>query len=1054
LFPTLAPFAGEPFPGFADQVVCLGVTDVLGPVCADCSNKRLGIEIVETWFTFSVPAVQDFVFVAFRIYNRSEFINAANAPVQQPGPYAIEDMSVSIAIDPDVGDSADDQISFLPAVQTMIYWDSNFAESAFIGTPGVGGVTYLLTPTDPDTGEEVGLSQFSVFVRGTVRPDPNSPEEWYKVLTGDPTATLFEVQPTDIRGQASSGLFDLPAGGVVEIYGAFFFAPAAGVPPSLLLAERPCNVTELGQQCTDPALAIPDANDHPVLDNIKAVQPTAQAVFDAGFVVPTAPPKPDIDLLPGDGEVTIVWDEPAVASINPFAKVARDPFVRLGDGSPDPAAPGQGVFLAATDVIYDPSRDVGGLSGFVEAQVAGLTGAEVTSTSFNLDFVVQDFSGFRVYRTTTGSTDDAVLIAQFDAVDGWTDGDFCTAVEEVFSGGEFVKAVCTEIETFNFGNDQGITFAVTDRGGSFPDPASGPGLINGIPVFYSVTAFSVNPGQLLAGDISAQAAATVVPSPAPLNLESGLSPLGEATPRSNASSFVNATLSDALIFGDTDVGRDQGEGEGTDEFGINIPGAANYGVARMLITNPTEVPGGEVIIHVDSLGPAFTIDGSVYDHGNLPAFPLINGDSRGRRLFYRITDSDGNLFNTLDGALTEGELNTDFFVFDGTASVFSPGFAVVDPSAPTEVIFTVSFRFDFGERDDSCVFGGCAVYTPDASGPPAALDNAVFHRGMYGQLTYGDLLVTWSNSGGVLGWSSVRNTTVDVDVKFDDGIGQERWGFAKPSGLGANEEALAAATGGIARTADGKVLYPSPLPEAVGGFNATLGGPVLPQCEPFWTDLPVDPTACDASNVTDPTGTFFGTFTSRLFADGVLSPTAALVTCPAAGGNFACGGATAGGKQSTRVMYGGVWIDFAFNTLPADGEQWLLRMANANVSPPSFPPEGATIKFAVGQGSNNPSDADLSEINVVPNPFIAANEITRGVGLQQILFTNLPPAATIRIYTISGNLLRVIEHSDGSGTEPWDVRTRFDLLAASGNYYFHVTTPDGRTKLGRFAVIN
>jgi hypothetical protein len=105
-------------------------------------------------------------------------------------------------------------------------------------------------------------------------------------------------------------------------------------------------------------------------------------------------------------------------------------------------------------------------------------------------------------------------------------------------------------------------------------------------------------------------------------------------------------------------------------------------------------------------------------------------------------------------------------------------------------------------------------------------------------------------------------------------------------------------------------------------------------------------------------------------------------------------------------------------------------------------------------GANIPAEADLSAITVVPNPFIAANEIQRGTGLQQILFNNLPPVATIRIYTISGNLVRVIEHADGSGTEPWDVRTRFDLIAASGNYYYHVTTPDGRTRIGRFAVIN
>ena len=112
------------------------------------------------------------------------------------------------------------------------------------------------------------------------------------------------------------------------------------------------------------------------------------------------------------------------------------------------------------------------------------------------------------------------------------------------------------------------------------------------------------------------------------------------------------------------------------------------------------------------------------------------------------------------------------------------------------------------------------------------------------------------------------------------------------------------------------------------------------------------------------------------------------------------------------------------------------------------------MTFGSGGASNELADADLQQIAVVPNPFIAANEITRGVGRQRILFTNLPPQATIRIYTISGNLVRILEHTDQSGTEEWDVRTRFDLLVASGNYYYHVTTPDGRTHLGRFAVIN
>jgi len=120
----------------------------------------------------------------------------------------------------------------------------------------------------------------------------------------------------------------------------------------------------------------------------------------------------------------------------------------------------------------------------------------------------------------------------------------------------------------------------------------------------------------------------------------------------------------------------------------------------------------------------------------------------------------------------------------------------------------------------------------------------------------------------------------------------------------------------------------------------------------------------------------------------------------------------------------------------------------------AFPGSRWRVSFGSGDASNELADADLQAITVVPNPFIAANEITRGRGRQRILFTNLPPQATIRIYTISGNLVRILEHGDGSGTTEWDVRTRFDLLVASGNYYYHVTTPDGRTHLGRFAVIN
>jgi hypothetical protein len=114
---------------------------------------------------------------------------------------------------------------------------------------------------------------------------------------------------------------------------------------------------------------------------------------------------------------------------------------------------------------------------------------------------------------------------------------------------------------------------------------------------------------------------------------------------------------------------------------------------------------------------------------------------------------------------------------------------------------------------------------------------------------------------------------------------------------------------------------------------------------------------------------------------------------------------------------------------------------------------GARWRLTVAGGSNDPGAVDLSQIKVVPNPYVANAVWDFSQDNQRIEFTNLPPVATIRIYTISGNLVRVLEHTDGSGTEAWDLRTRFNLKAASGTYYWHVTTPEGETTLGLLSLI-
>jgi hypothetical protein len=50
----------------------------------------------------------------------------------------------------------------------------------------------------------------------------------------------------------------------------------------------------------------------------------------------------------------------------------------------------------------------------------------------------------------------------------------------------------------------------------------------------------------------------------------------------------------------------------------------------------------------------------------------------------------------------------------------------------------------------------------------------------------------------------------------------------------------------------------------------------------------------------------------------------------------------------------------------------------------------------------------------------------------------------------------VLTHNDptGGGEEPWNLLSRNGHLVASGVYFYHITTPDGRRKVGRLTVVN
>jgi hypothetical protein len=112
------------------------------------------------------------------------------------------------------------------------------------------------------------------------------------------------------------------------------------------------------------------------------------------------------------------------------------------------------------------------------------------------------------------------------------------------------------------------------------------------------------------------------------------------------------------------------------------------------------------------------------------------------------------------------------------------------------------------------------------------------------------------------------------------------------------------------------------------------------------------------------------------------------------------------------------------------------------------------------------------DVKVVPNPYIVFNGWEQNSEQRVVKFTHLPNECTIRIYTTSGDLVKVIHHSDTDteegaqplelgGTATWDFTNESPgagvgssgQLIASGVYVWHVESPVGE-QVGKLVFIH
>jgi len=92
----------------------------------------------------------------------------------------------------------------------------------------------------------------------------------------------------------------------------------------------------------------------------------------------------------------------------------------------------------------------------------------------------------------------------------------------------------------------------------------------------------------------------------------------------------------------------------------------------------------------------------------------------------------------------------------------------------------------------------------------------------------------------------------------------------------------------------------------------------------------------------------------------------------------------------------------------------------------------------------------IEEISVFPNPFFAGNNITNQ---NYVRFIGLPTKATIKIFTISGQIVRRLEKDDQTKYADWDLRNESNQIVAGGMYIAHIDMPGIGSKILKIAII-
>jgi len=806
----------------------------------------------------------------------------------------------------------------------------------------------------------------------------------------------------------------------------------------------------------------------------------AQAVYDNRFLLPFAPDAPNFYLIPGDNQVSVVWSKTR-------SEETGDPFYNIAskDSVPDPLNPGK----LKANPLYDPNfrrLDVEGYRiyrGRTSSQLELVAQYDYSGTTFidytgAIDYGDRNGDGLVQCAPELGLQADCPVTFDQNPIVGVSPSDTLEIVDNIIQippGGRVQLAsgsvlnlkadtavtnqTCANVTCPKLTNS-GVPFMYVDKN-----------VKNSFTYFYTVTAFDVN---------SVKSGPTSLESP---RVTHPVIPRKSGTTEAVAQLVSNIVGDDNVPLDPTKpwlIDRATGKFQGSPPPTDGLTAAFAPLVQQLLPAVNLSATIDSLVPHSSAAAEGFTCGAA--ENGIGACYDIfLTFDKNGAKTPFEVL-ADWPVWTNFDGVTSTDyglgalKLYSDkpsrqrFGIPD--TGVLGDTLAQATASLSATLRQYINFSAFEGQAARRNIFGLGAGVSPGGSRWYDGTDETVNHP------TYG---IRVGHVAGVDSiWAPIHHTDIDPNT-----AGVQIYA------LSSRMQCFGYILAGLARQADVQFTWGAggtitsvrdlthhvpeqfkPVPQATYGFigDANADGVIS------WDDFNYLETISEAA---DTTGNGVGLACSH--ADPGPGARAQLSQQP-----IIMPVSTAGDPQKLPPQTGtgfGLYINgerYIFQltggTPPASGTKWTLRTYSGSVtaskdslsttpsgykfSPLTRSPiiPGLQVTFNVTAPTQlvaEPADV-LARVHTVPDPYYVANSLEITANSKVLKFVNLPAQCIIRIYSVSGILVNVIIHDDpGLGGEAtWNLRNRNNQFVASGVYFYHIETPQGHTKIGRFTVVN